>query len=80
MSGYDLKSTRYSCPILVILGLFRDILEKCYYIKYHANPFNGSRVALCIRTDGRTDGQTDGRTDMTKVIVAFRNLANALTK
>jgi len=26
----------------------------------------------------RTDGQTDGRTDMTKVIVAFRDFANAL--
>ena len=24
-----------------------------------------------------TDGQTDGRTDMTKLIVAFRNFANA---
>jgi hypothetical protein len=23
------------------------------------------------------DGQTDGRTDMTKIIVAFRNFANA---
>ena len=26
----------------------------------------------------RDDGRTDGRTDMTKLIVSFRNLANAL--
>jgi hypothetical protein len=25
----------------------------------------------------KTDGRTDGRTDMTKLIVAFRNFANA---
>ena len=29
------------------------------------------------RTDGQTDRQTDKRTYMTKVIVAFRNFANA---
>ena len=28
-------------------------------------------------TDGRTDGRTGGETDMTKLIVAFRNFANA---
>jgi hypothetical protein len=36
------------------------------------------------RTDRQTDGQTDGRTDrqtnVTKVIVAFRNFANAPKK
>jgi len=30
-----------------------------------------------MRTDGRTDGRTNGRTDMTKLIVAFRSIANA---
>jgi len=29
--------------------------------------------------DGLMDGWTDGQTDMTKVVVAFRNFANALT-
>jgi len=31
-------------------------------------------------TDGRTDRRKDGRTDMTKLIVAFRNFANAHKK
>jgi len=30
-----------------------------------------------MRTDGRTDEKKDGWTDMTKLIVAFRNVANA---
>jgi len=30
--------------------------------------------------DGRTDGTTDRWTNMTKLIVAFRNFANALKK
>jgi hypothetical protein len=38
-------------------------------MKFHENPFSGSRVP-CGRTDGRTD------TDMTKLIVAFRNIAS----
>ena len=29
------------------------------------------------QTEGRTDRRKDGRTDMTKLIVAFRNFANA---
>jgi len=32
------------------------------------------------QTDRRTDGQTDRRTDVTKLIVAFRNFANAPKK
>jgi hypothetical protein len=35
------------------------------HIKFHENPSVGSRVVPC------------GRTDMTKLIVAFRNFANA---
>jgi hypothetical protein len=31
-----------------------------------------------MRTEGRTDRQTDRQTDMTKLIVDFRNFANAL--
>jgi hypothetical protein len=30
-----------------------------------------------VPMDRQTDRQTDGRTDMTKLIVAFRNFANA---
>jgi len=70
--GNDLKTTCYSCPILMILIFFREILGKWFYIKFHTNPFSGSRAVLRVRTDGRTD--------MTKVIVVFRNLAKALTK
>jgi hypothetical protein len=39
-------------------------------IKFHENPSSGSGVVPC--------GGTDGRTDMTKLLVAFRNFANAL--
>jgi hypothetical protein len=41
----------------------RQIFEKVLNIKFHQNPHIGSRVPY-------------GRTDMTKLIVAFRNLAN----
>jgi len=44
-------------------------LKKYSYIKFHINPSSGSRVVPC--------GEKDGRTDMTKLIVAFRNSANA---
>jgi len=30
-----------------------------------------------VRTDGQMDARTDGRTDMAKLIVDFRNFANA---
>jgi len=30
-----------------------------------------------MRTDGQMDARTDGRTDMAKLMVAFRNFANA---
>jgi hypothetical protein len=34
-------------------------------------------VPAAGRTVGRTDGRTDGQIDMTKLIVGFRNFANA---
>jgi hypothetical protein len=49
---------------------FGHIFEKCSNKKFHENPSSGSQVVSC----GRKDGQ---RTDMTKLIVAFRNFANA---
>jgi hypothetical protein len=43
----------------------RQIFEKVSNIKFNQNPSSGSRVVPC------------GETDMTKLIVAFRNAANA---
>ena len=37
------------------------------------HPSCGNRVVPC----GRTDGRTDRKADMTKIMVAFRNFANA---
>jgi hypothetical protein len=37
---------------------------KNIHIKFHENPFSGSRVVLC------------GRTDMTELIAALRNFAS----
>jgi hypothetical protein len=54
------------------LGFSRQIFEKVSNIKFNQSPPSGSRVVPC--------GQTDGRTDMTKLIAAFRNLANAPKK
>jgi hypothetical protein len=42
-----------------------QIFEKYSDIKFHENPSSGRRVVSCRRTD------------MTKLIVAFRNIANA---
>ena len=46
----------------------RQIFEKVSNIKFHQNPCSGSRV------------HPSGQTDMTKLIVAFRNFANAPKK
>jgi hypothetical protein len=64
-----MESARYFCPILTKFELSRQILIKVLNIKFHGNPFGGSRAA--------TSGQTDRRTDMTKLIGAFRDYANA---
>ena len=47
------------------LEFSQQIFEKYSNIKFHENPSSGSRVVPC------------GQTDMTKLIVAFRNFANA---
>ena len=41
----------------------------CYKLEFYENPFSGSRVVPC--------GWKDRRTCMTKLIVTFRNSANA---
>jgi hypothetical protein len=62
-------STHYSCPILIKLDFSTQFLENSSNFIFHKNPFSWSRVVTC--------GQTDGRTDMIKLIVVFRNFANA---
>jgi hypothetical protein len=47
------------------LEFSRHIFEKSSKSKFHQNPYSGSRVVPC------------GRTDVVKLIVAFRNVANA---
>jgi hypothetical protein len=64
-----MQRTRYSCQILMKLEFSQQVLKESSYIKFHENPSSGSRVVPC--------GQTDARTDMKKLIVAFRNFANA---
>jgi len=49
----------------------RQILEKYSNIKFHENPSIESQGVPC----GCTEGRTDGETDMTKLAVAFHNLA-----
>jgi len=66
-----LKSTCFSCPILMELEFSRQIFETLKYL-FHEKTSSGSRVVSC--------GQTDSRTDMTKSIVAFRNLAHSPKK
>jgi len=47
----------------------RQTFEEASNIKFNDNPSSRSRVVPC--------GRTDGQTDMSKVIIAFRNSANA---
>jgi hypothetical protein len=51
--------------ILMKFEFSRQIFEKVLNIKFHQNPCIGSQFVPC------------GRTDMTKLIVAFLNIANA---
>jgi len=76
----SMQSTRYFCQIFMKYEFSRKIFEKYLNIKFHENPSSGNRVVPCGRTDGRTEGRTGGQTDMTKLIIAFRNFANAPKK
>jgi len=55
------------------LKISRHIFEKYSNIKFHVKPFIGFQVV----PSGRADTRTDGQTDMTKLIVVFRDCANA---
>jgi hypothetical protein len=54
------------------LEFSQQIFEIYTNIKFHKNPFSGTRVVLC----GGTDRETDRQTEMTKLIFASRNFAN----
>jgi len=54
------------------LEFSRQLNEKYSNIKFHENPLIGSRIVPC--------GWTGGQTDITKLIVAFRNIASAPKK
>jgi hypothetical protein len=54
------------------IKFYPQIFEKHSNIKFNENPSSESRVVPC--------GQTDGRKDMTKLIVAFRNIATHAEK
>jgi hypothetical protein len=64
-NAYWSPSTRYSCTIVTKLEISGKFFEKYSYIKFHVNPFSGSRVVPF------------GLTDLMKLILAFRNFANA---
>jgi hypothetical protein len=55
----------FSRPSLMKLEFSHRIFEKSANIKFRENQSGGSRAVPC------------GRTDMTKLIFAFRNIANA---
>ena len=58
------------------LEFSRQIFQQSSNTKFNQNLSSGSRVVPC----GRTEREAEGRTDMTKLIVAFRNFANAHKK
>jgi hypothetical protein len=58
-------STRCCSHILIKLEFSQQIFENYSHIKFHENPSSGSRFVPCEQTN------------ITKLIVAFRNFANA---
>ena len=75
----DMIENVYCCsckvPLILVrfswnLGFSQQIFGKYLNIKFYAYQFRGSRVML-------TDGRTERLTDTTKIMVAFRNFANA---
>jgi hypothetical protein len=46
-------------------------------MKFHENPSSASRFVACGQRGRQAGRQTDGQREMTKLIVAFRNFANA---
>ena len=54
------------------LEFSRQIVEKVSDTMFNQNPYSGSRVVPC--------GRTDIRTNMAKLVVVFRNFAKTLKK
>jgi len=51
---------RYSCQLVMKLGLSWQIFEKSSNIKFHVNQFSGIRVVPCGGKDGQTDIHEEG--------------------
>jgi len=71
-----MRSTSFSCQILMQLDFSRHIFEKSANIKFHKHFFRASWALPC----GHTDRQTDGQTDMTNLNVVFRNVQTGLKR
>jgi len=69
-----MQSSHYSSQILTKLELSQQIFKKYSNTKFYSY---GSQVLPCGRRDTQTDGRTKRKTDITKLMVAFRNFANA---
>ena len=67
-------STRYSCKILIKPKLYRQAFEKYQISNFTKLLPVGAKL---FHADRWTDGGMAGHTDMTRLIVAFRNFANA---
>jgi len=72
--SFIVTKPRYSIQYLMKLKVAESNFEKDSNIKFRENPSSGRRVVACGRTDGRIDRQRD----VTKLMVRFRNFANAL--
>jgi hypothetical protein len=66
-----MKSTSYSCQILIRIEFSWHIFGKYSNIKFNENPSNRSRVVPC----GQTDGQADNRHG--EANIHCRSFANA---
>jgi len=66
VSPKEVNYSHYSCEILMKPEFSGDILEISSYIKFNGNPASNSRVVPCRRPNTHT-----------KLIMAFRNFANA---
>ena len=58
----------------------RHIFQKSPNIRFHEDRSSGSCVLVRRQTTGWMAGRTDRQTDMTKLILDFRNFANATGK
>jgi len=75
--GINVKR-RYSCHILMKFTTSREIFAKYSNIKFHENPSGWSRIVPWGETRTEPERRTDKQADVTKLIVTFRNSANAL--